>query len=144
MTDAALHVVPAPEPVTPKLSVRNLMKTRVATSGGVVTAVDGVSFDVAPGEFVCLLGPSGSGKTSILNILAGLDQPTAGTVLLDGRPMPGPGPDRAVLFQEPALFPWLSVRGERGTGAAADRRARRGPARPRDPLAQQRGARPTS
>jgi NitT/TauT family transport system ATP-binding protein len=109
MTDAALHVVPAPEPVMPKLSVRNLVKTRVATSGGVVTAVDGVSFDVAPGEFVCLLGPSGSGKTSILNILAGLDQPTAGTALLDGRPVPGPGPDRAVLFQEPALFPWLSV-----------------------------------
>jgi NitT/TauT family transport system ATP-binding protein len=109
MTDAALHVVPSPQPVTPKLSVRNLVKTRVATSGGIVTAVDGVSFDVAPGEFVCLLGPSGSGKTSILNILAGLDQPTSGTALLDGRPVPGPGPDRAVLFQEPALFPWLSV-----------------------------------
>jgi NitT/TauT family transport system ATP-binding protein len=68
-----------------------------------------VSFDIAPGEFVCLLGPSGSGKTSILNILAGLDEPTSGSALLDGRPVPGPGPDRAVLFQDPALFPWLSV-----------------------------------
>ena len=105
----ALHIAPDPEPVTPKLSVRNLVKTRVSTSGVTVTAVDGVSFDVAPGEFVCLLGPSGSGKTSILNILAGLDEPTSGTALLDGRPIPGPGPDRAVLFQEPALFPWLSV-----------------------------------
>jgi NitT/TauT family transport system ATP-binding protein len=106
---AALRVAPEPEPAMPKLSVRNLVKTRVSTTGETVTAVDGVSFDVASGEFVCLLGPSGSGKTSILNILAGLDEPTSGTVLLDGRPIPGPGPDRAVLFQEPALFPWLSV-----------------------------------
>jgi NitT/TauT family transport system ATP-binding protein len=105
----ALRLAPAAEPVTPKLSVRNLVKTRESVTGETVVAVDGVSFDVAPGEFVCLLGPSGSGKTSILNILAGLDEPTAGTALLDGRPIPGPGPDRAVLFQEPALFPWLSV-----------------------------------
>jgi NitT/TauT family transport system ATP-binding protein len=106
---AALRVAPEPEPATPKLSVRNLVKTRVSVTGETVTAVDGVSFDVASGEFVCLLGPSGSGKTSILNILAGLDEPTSGTALLDGKPIPGPGPDRAVLFQEPALFPWLSV-----------------------------------
>ena len=112
MTDAspdALRLAPEPKPLTPKLSVRNLMKTRMSTSGEPVVAVDGVSFDVAPGEFVCLLGPSGCGKTSILNILAGLDEPTSGSALLDGRPIPGPGPDRAVLFQEPALFPWLSV-----------------------------------
>jgi NitT/TauT family transport system ATP-binding protein len=106
---AALRLAPEPDPLTPKLSVRNLVKTRVSTTGETVTAVDGVSFDVASGEFVCLLGPSGSGKTSILNILAGLDEPTSGTVLLNGRLIPGPGPDRAVLFQEPALFPWLSV-----------------------------------
>lgn len=114
MTDTSpetLRVAPQPEPVIPKLSVRNLMKTRMSNSGQSVVAVDGVSFDVAPGEFVCLLGPSGCGKTSILNILAGLDEPTSGSVLLDGRPIPGPGPDRAVLFQEPALFPWLSVVG---------------------------------
>ena len=104
-------MAPRPEPGTPKLSVRNLVKTRVSTSGESVVAVDGVSFDVAPGEFVCLLGPSGCGKTSILNILAGLDEPTSGSALLDGRPIRGPGPDRAVLFQEPALFPWLSVLG---------------------------------
>lgn len=111
MSDAALRLVPDPVTAVPKLAVRDLIKTRRSNSGEVVTAVDGVTFDVAPGEFVCLLGPSGSGKTSILNILAGLDEPTSGSALLDGRPIPGPGPDRAVLFQEPALFPWLSVEG---------------------------------
>ena len=70
-----------------------------------------MSFQVGEGEFVCLLGPSGSGKTSILNILAGLERPTSGSALLDGTPITAPGPDRAVLFQEPALFPWLSVAG---------------------------------
>jgi NitT/TauT family transport system ATP-binding protein len=107
------QIVPFPRPRAgvPKLSVRDLVKTRVGTSGRRVTAVDRVSFDVDPGEFVCLIGPSGCGKTSILNILAGLDRPTSGEVLLDGRAISGPGPDRAVLFQEPALFPWRSVRG---------------------------------
>lgn len=94
---------------TPKLSVAHLVKTRRSTSGDTVTVVDDVTFDVHQGEFVCLLGPSACGKTTILNILAGLDEPTSGRALLDGDPIPGPGPDRAVLFQEPALFPWLSV-----------------------------------
>jgi len=94
----------------PKLSVRGLVKTLTTTSGDVVTAVDRVSFDVAKGEFVCLIGPSGSGKTAILNVLAGLERATAGTALVDGTPIEAPGPDRAVLFQDPALFPWLTVR----------------------------------
>jgi NitT/TauT family transport system ATP-binding protein len=101
----------APEGTPPKLAVRGLVKTRRSTSGAVVAAVDHVTFDVHVGEFVCLLGPSGCGKTSILNVLAGLDEPTSGEALLDGRPIAGAGPDRAVLFQEPALFPWLSVAG---------------------------------
>jgi NitT/TauT family transport system ATP-binding protein len=95
----------------PKLSVRDLVKRRSTTAGAEITAVDHVSFDVQPGEFVSLLGPSGCGKTTILNVLAGLDRPTSGSALVDGRPITGPGPDRAVLFQEPALFPWLSVLG---------------------------------
>jgi NitT/TauT family transport system ATP-binding protein len=103
--------LPSPSPAVPKLSVRNLVLTRTTASGSTITAVDHVSFEVASGEFVCLLGPSGSGKTSILNVLAGLDRPTSGQALIDGRPIEGPGPDRTVLFQEPALFPWLSVAG---------------------------------
>jgi NitT/TauT family transport system ATP-binding protein len=109
----------------PKLSVRDLVKTLVTTSGETFVAVDHVSFDVAHGEFVCLIGPTGSGKTAILNVLAGLERPTSGVALIDGRPIAAPGPDRAVLFQEPALFPWLTVLGNvelalrlRGTPAA--------------------------
>ena len=92
-----------------KLTMRDLVKTRTSTAGRTVTAVDHVSFEVAVGEFVSLLGPSGCDKTTIMNILAGLDAPTSGQALVDGAPIRGPGPDRAVLFQEPALFPWLSV-----------------------------------
>lgn len=100
-----------PVPAEPKLAVHDLVVTRRTASGEVVTATDRVTFEVAVGEFVCLLGPSGSGKTLLLDVLAGLETPTSGEALLDGRPIVGPGPDRAVLFQEPSLFPWLSVRG---------------------------------
>jgi NitT/TauT family transport system ATP-binding protein len=110
MVDVTSTLVPSDgEARTPKLSVRNLTVARRQASGELVTAATGVTFDVARGEFVCLLGPSGCGKTSILNVLAGLDRPAAGEAFVDGTPITRPGPDRAVLFQEPALFPWLSV-----------------------------------
>jgi NitT/TauT family transport system ATP-binding protein len=86
-------------------------KTFPRIRGAPVLAIDDVTFDVAPGEFVCLLGPSACGKSTILNILAGLERPDEGEVLLDARPVTGPGPDRTLLFQDPALFPWMSVRG---------------------------------
>jgi NitT/TauT family transport system ATP-binding protein len=106
----ATVAAPGPVEAVPRLAVRNLTVTRRQSSGEVVTAAKDVSFEVAGGEFVSLLGPSGCGKTSILNVLAGLDAPASGQALVDGRPIMGPGPDRAVLFQEPALFPWLLVR----------------------------------
>jgi sulfonate transport system ATP-binding protein len=100
-----------PAPAVPKLAVRDLVVTRTTAAGDLIQATDRLTFEVATGEFVCLLGPSGAGKTLLLNVLAGLERPTSGEALLDGRPIEGPGPDRAVLFQEPSLFPWLSVLG---------------------------------
>jgi NitT/TauT family transport system ATP-binding protein len=112
MADVVASLAPdRPAAAVPKLAARALSVDRRSAGGALVTAATDVTFDVATGEFVCLLGPSGCGKTSILNVLAGLDPPSGGQALLDGRPIAGPGPDRAVLFQEPALFPWLSVRG---------------------------------
>ncbi len=75
-----------------------------------VCVLKSVSFDVGDGEFVCLLGPSGCGKSTLLNIAAGLIKPSAGTVTAGSRVVTGPGRDRGVVFQEYALFPWLTVR----------------------------------
>jgi NitT/TauT family transport system ATP-binding protein len=107
---AALSIVPEPADRPVKLSVRGVRKAYTTGSGTRIAALEDVSFDVATGEFVCLIGPSGCGKSTILNLLAGLELPDVGQVLIDGRPIAEPGPDRALLFQDPALFPWLSVR----------------------------------
>ncbi len=72
-------------------------------------ALQPTSLTVAPGEFVAILGPSGCGKSTLLRIVAGLDQPTAGSVALDGIPVTRPGPDRGMVFQSYTLFPWLTV-----------------------------------
>jgi NitT/TauT family transport system ATP-binding protein len=97
--------------VPAKLSLQGVGKSFRSTSGDLVRALHDVTFDVGLGEFLCLIGPSGCGKSTILNLLAGLEKPDEGRVLLDGGTIDRAGPDRAVLFQEPALFPWLSVRG---------------------------------
>ncbi len=76
-----------------------------------VQALDGIFLNVMGGEFVCLVGPSGCGKTTLLDIIAGLTKPDAGRVLADDRPVEGPGRHRLVMFQESALFPWLTVLG---------------------------------
>jgi NitT/TauT family transport system ATP-binding protein len=94
--------------VRSKLSIRAVSKV-FATRRDEVRALDGVSLEVQEKEFVCLLGPSGCGKSTLLNLIAGLELPDTGSVLVDGRPVSGPGPDRMVLFQEAALFPWLDV-----------------------------------
>lgn len=75
-----------------------------------------VDLEVAPGEFVCILGPSGCGKTTLLHLMAGLDEPTSGTVRFDGEPVDGPDHRRGVVFQDPLLYPWLSVRENIGFG----------------------------
>ncbi|MBI4790816.1 MAG: ATP-binding cassette domain-containing protein, partial [Chloroflexi bacterium] len=77
---------------------------------GQTEALEPTSFTVDAGQFVCLLGPSGCGKSTLLNMLAGLEEPTSGQIEMDGRPVAGAGRDRVMIFQEPALFPWLNVR----------------------------------
>ena len=80
------------------------------TQHGPMRVLDDVSFDIRHGEFVSIIGPSGCGKTTLMNIVGGFVQPTSGRVLLDGKPVQGPGPDRGVIFQEYGVFPWLTVR----------------------------------
>lgn len=106
-----LSVVPEAAPLAPKLSVRGVSKTYVSTRGERIQALDDIGFDVAPGEFVCLIGPSGCGKSTLLNLVAGLERPDGGEIRINDRPVTQPGPDRAVLFQEPSLFPWMTVLG---------------------------------
>jgi sulfonate transport system ATP-binding protein len=93
-----------------KLAIENVSKSFRGASGSVL-ALDRVSLNVAEAEFVCLVGASGCGKTTLLNIIAGLEKPDSGLVLADGKPVTGPGRERLVMFQEPALFPWLDVLG---------------------------------
>ena len=78
--------------------------------GSTVHALRGVSFDVTPGEFVCILGRSGGGKTTLLRVLAGLQQTTSGSVVVSGKPVQGPGSDRPMVFQQDTVFPWMHVR----------------------------------
>ena len=80
------------------------------TNDSLVEAVKNVSMSVEPGEFVSLIGPSGCGKSTLLNVVAGFFSPTAGSALVDGEPITGPGSQRGVVFQQYSLFPWLSVR----------------------------------
>jgi NitT/TauT family transport system ATP-binding protein len=79
--------------------------------GSTVTALDDITFDVRAGEFLVLVGPSGCGKSTLLDLLGGLTTPTSGRILVDGRPVTGPGLDRGVVFQQYALLPWRTAQG---------------------------------
>ena len=95
-----------------KLEIKNVTKSFYRNDGKqtmLINAIENINLSVNDGEFVCLVGPSGCGKSTLLNILAGLDNPTQGQVILNGRQITGTGPDRIMVFQENALFPWMKV-----------------------------------
>lgn len=94
---------------TPKLEIKDVGKV-FKTKGGDTTALEKTSFSIDDGEFVTILGPSGCGKSTVLRIVAGLEESTSGTVLLDGKEINGPGPDRGMVFQSYTLYPWLTVK----------------------------------
>jgi NitT/TauT family transport system ATP-binding protein len=93
----------------PAIQVSNLSIV-FDTNRGQMIAVDRVSFDVSAGEFVCIVGPSGCGKSTVLNTIAGLEVPFEGDILVEGSPVYRPRPDVGMVFQQPHLFPWKSVR----------------------------------
>ena len=91
------------------LDVRSLGK-QFESRNGQVEALRDINFKVHRREFICVIGPSGCGKSTLIRILAGLDHPTSGAVVLDEHEVSGPGPDRGMVFQNYTLFPWLTVK----------------------------------
>ncbi len=103
----------------PFLSIENLTQQYPDGQGGMMTVFENATFGVEKGEFVCILGHSGCGKSTIMNILAGLAEPTSGVVTMDGREVSGPSLDRGVVFQNYSLLPWLSTLKNVSFGVAA-------------------------
>jgi nitrate/nitrite transport system ATP-binding protein len=93
------------------ISIEGISRSYPAASGGKTTVFENLWLSMKRGEFVCIIGHSGCGKTTVLNILAGLDAPSTGAVIVDGQAIEGPSLDRAVIFQSHALLPWRTVMG---------------------------------
>src|SRR5271165_4452613 len=106
------------------VAIRGVSK-RFAVGDGEVEALGRIDVTVAQGEFVCLIGASGCGKSTLLRIIAGFEEPTTGEVQVDGRRITGPGSDRGMVFQDYALFPWMTVRQNIGFGPRQRRLPRR-------------------
>jgi len=113
------------EPGLNRLAIEAVVKQFPGVPGGAVTrALERIDLSVEDNDFLCILGPSGCGKSTLLRIVAGLETPTAGSVLLDAQPVSRPGPDRGMVFQSYTLFPWLTIEqnilfGARSTHAKA-------------------------
>jgi len=125
---ARVHAHEAPV----KIRLDGVEKRFRSARGGELVALSRLDLEIGAGEFVCLVGPSGCGKTTLINLMAGFDRPTAGTVAIDGRPVTGPDPDHIMIFQDYGLYPWKTVLGNvifglqaKGVkGSAARERAR--------------------
>lgn len=92
----------------PAISFQNVSYSYIDNNESFL-AIEDVNLDIADGEFVCLVGHSGCGKSTLLSLLAGLSMPTTGQILIDGKPVVGPGPDRSIVFQSYSLFPWQTA-----------------------------------
>jgi NitT/TauT family transport system ATP-binding protein len=100
-----------------KLAIETISRVFPPVRGGAPTrALEPTNLAVGDNDFVTILGPSGCGKSTLLRLVAGLDTPTTGRILLDGKPVTGPGPDRGMVFQSYTLFPWLTVAENIGFG----------------------------
>ena len=95
--------------MTSKISVKNIGKV-FSSNGREVRALDDLSFEIKDGEFFGIVGPSGCGKTTLLNLIGGIEEPTSGSITIDGEKIDGPGRDRGMLFQEGALLPWRTAK----------------------------------
>jgi NitT/TauT family transport system ATP-binding protein len=95
--------------MTPAIALRGVSRTYRAADGATLTALDDVTLDIERGEFASLVGPSGCGKSTLLRIIAGLDRPSRGEALVDGRPVTAPIASVGIVFQDPLLMPWRTV-----------------------------------
>ena len=95
--------------LVPKVSLDGISLSYGTRSKGQLVALDNISLQVRPGEFLCIVGPSGCGKSTLLHLMAGLHRQSSGQIFVDGKPVNGPGTDRILIFQELGLFPWLTV-----------------------------------
>ena len=107
----------------PDLVMRGLTK-EFPVGDGIVEALARIDVTIGEGQFVCVIGASGCGKSTLLRIIAGFEEPTTGQVLVGGKPITGPGSDRGMVFQDYALFPWMTVRQNIGFGPRQRRLSR--------------------
>ena len=108
-----------PASIEAVIELRSVTKVFALESGGEALAVNNISLAIPRGEFVCVIGPSGHGKSTLLNLIAGFIEPTSGEILVNGRSVTGPGPDRGVVFQRDTLFLWKKVSDNIGFGLKA-------------------------
>jgi NitT/TauT family transport system ATP-binding protein len=105
------NFVHAPQPARKEsIALSGVFRSYTNSRGSFTPALQNIDLEIEQGEFVCIVGPSGCGKSTLLHLIAGLDSPTTGEVIVDEAPVKGPGTDRILLFQELGLFPWLTVR----------------------------------